>query len=94
MVSSLLMNAPVKLAMTLDKLPMRKPAMISAIDWVSMSENEGAQIRNLGLNEGVEVEKLYQGMFGMHDPIALKVGRMMIAIRKAHASAISVDITA
>ena len=86
------MNAPVKLAVTLDQLPMRQRAMISAIDWTSMSENEGAKIRDLGLDEGVDVEKLYQGIFGLQDPIALKVGRMMIAIRKSHAAAISVVI--
>lgn len=86
------MNAPVKLAVTLDQLSMRQRAIISAIDWDSMSQNEAARVRDLGLDEGVEVTKLYEGMFGMRDPIALKVGRMMIAIRKSHASAISVVI--
>ena len=37
------------------------------------------------------MEKLHKGMFGLNDPIALKVGRMMIAIRKSHAQAISVQ---
>lgn len=86
------MNAPVKLAVTLDQLSMQQSAIITAINWTAMSENEGARIRDLGLDEGVEVTKLYKGMFGFEDPIALKVGRMMIAIRKSHASAISVII--
>tara|TARA_R110000772_G_scaffold133924_2_gene242366 strand:+ start:447 stop:713 length:267 start_codon:yes stop_codon:yes gene_type:complete len=88
------MNAPVTFAVTLDRLPMRQPAKISAIDWESMSENEGARLRALGIDEGVSVEKLHKGMFGFNDPIALKVGRMMIALRKSHASAISVVIPA
>lgn len=88
------MNAPVTLAVTLDCLSMRQRAEISSIDWDSMSENEGARLRALGLDEGVEVEKLHKGMFGFSDPIALKVGRMMIAVRKSHASAISVVIPA
>lgn len=88
------MNAPVTLAVTLDRLSMRQRAEISTIDWDSMSENEGARLRALGLDEGVEIEKLHKGMFGFNDPIALKVGRMMIAVRKSHASAISVVIPA
>lgn len=88
------MNAPVTLAVTLDRLNMRQRAEISTIDWDSMSENEGARLRALGLDEGVSVEKLHKGMFGFNDPIALKVGRMMIAVRKSHASAISVVIPA
>ena len=88
------MTAPVISAVTLDQLSMRQRASISTIDWDSMSEVEGARLRALGLDEGVEVEKLHKGMFGFSDPIALKVGRMMIAIRKSHASAISVVIPA
>ncbi|WP_422342598.1 FeoA family protein [Parasphingorhabdus sp.] len=88
------MNAPVTIAVTLDRLAMRQRAEISAIDWAAMSENEGARLRALGLDEGVAVEKLHKGMFGFNDPIALKVGRMMIAIRKSHASAISVVLPA
>ncbi|GAB5482891.1 MAG: hypothetical protein Pars92KO_26480 [Parasphingorhabdus sp.] len=88
------MNAPVTLALTLDRLAMRQRAEISSIDWDAMSENEGARLRALGLDEGVTVEKLHKGMFGFNDPIALKVGRMMIAIRKSQATTISVVIPA
>lgn len=88
------MNAPVTLALTLDRLAMRQRAEISSIDWSAISENEGARLRALGLDEGVTVEKLHKGMFGFNDPIALKVGRMMIAIRKSHAATISVVIPA
>jgi len=76
---------------TLDQLSLKQNAEILAIDWAAISETEGRRLRALGIDEGVTVEKLHKGMFGLNDPIALKVGRMMIAIRKSHAQAISVQ---
>lgn len=75
---------------TLDLLSLQQRAEVVAIDWSAISDNEGRRLRALGIDKGVSVEKLYKGMFGMNDPIALKVGRMMIAVRKSHARAISV----
>ncbi|WP_373491411.1 ferrous iron transport protein A [Parasphingorhabdus sp.] len=75
---------------TLDLLSLKQSAEVVAIDWTAISENEGRRLRALGIEEGVSVEKLYKGMFGVNDPIALKVGRMMIAVRRSHARAISV----
>ncbi len=75
---------------TLDQLPLRQNAQIVAVDWGAISDNEGRRLRALGIDEGISVEKLYKGMFGLNDPIALKVGRMLIAIRKSHAQVISV----
>ncbi|MEO0439893.1 MAG: FeoA family protein [Pseudomonadota bacterium] len=78
---------------TLDRLSLRQVAEIRSVDWEAMSENEGRRLRALGLDEGVAVEKLHRGMFGFNDPIALKVGRMMVAVRKSHAMAISVVLS-
>jgi ferrous iron transport protein A len=75
---------------TLDLLSIKQSAEVVAIDWAAISDNEGRRLRALGIDEGVSVEKLYKGMFGVNDPIALKVGRMMIAVRRSHARAISV----
>ncbi|WP_417610705.1 FeoA family protein [Parasphingorhabdus sp.] len=75
---------------TLDLLSLKQRAEVVAIDWTAISENEGRRLRALGIDQGVSVEKLHKGMFGMNDPIALKVGRMMIAVRRSHARAISV----
>ena len=75
---------------TLDLLSLRQCAQITAIDWTAISDNEGRRLRALGIDTGVSVEKLYKGMFGINDPIALKVGRMVIAVRRSHARAISV----
>ena len=59
-----------------------------------MSDAEGARLRALGLDEGVSVERLHKGIFGLNDPMALKVGRMKIAIRRAHATAVTVEAAA
>ncbi len=75
---------------SLDKLSLRQRAEIAAIDWSSMSKNEGLRLRALGIDEGVSIEKTHKGMFGGDDPVAVKVGRMMVALRKSHAVAISV----
>lgn len=78
-------------AKTLDQLNLKECAEVSAIDWTVMSEAEGARLRALGLDEGVSVEKLHRGMLWFNDPIALKVGRMMIAVRKSHAQAMTIQ---
>ena len=77
--------------MQLDQLPLRKKAWIQVIDWAQMSEDEGKRLESLGIEEGAQVEALHRGVLFWQDPIAVKVGRMTIAIRKAHASAISVS---
>ena len=59
---------------SLDLLPLRQRAEVVAIDWTAISDNEGRRLRALGIETGVQVEKLYKGMFGMNDPIALRDG--------------------
>jgi ferrous iron transport protein A len=73
----------------LDQLPLRQAAYVAAIDWSCLRENEGRRLRELGFDEGVRVETLHRGPIGL-DPIACRVGRMTVAIRRAHAAAISV----
>lgn len=76
--------------MRLDELPLRKAAQISAIDWAVLGEAEGKRLRELGFDEGVSIETLHNGSIFGRDPIACRVGRMTVAIRRAQASAISV----
>lgn len=80
----------INISRTLDQWPLEKTAVVTAIDWANMSEAEGARLRALGLDEGVSIERLHKGMFGLNDPMALKVGRMKIAIRRVHAAAVTV----
>jgi ferrous iron transport protein A len=76
--------------MRLCDLPLRTAAHISAIDWPVLSEAEGKRLRELGFDEGVSVEALHSGSLFGRDPIACRVGRMTVAIRRAQASAITV----
>jgi len=78
--------------MRLSDLPLRKAAHISTIDWAALGEAEGKRLRELGFDEGVAVEALHSGSIFGRDPIACRVGRMTVAIRRAQASAIRVAI--
>lgn len=75
-------------AVQLDILPLNSQARVRTIDWAAIPEGEGHRLRSLGLEEGVEVEILHKGILFWRDPIALRVGRMRIAMRRSVASAI------
>jgi ferrous iron transport protein A len=75
----------------LDQLPFRTPATIRAINWALLSEADAKRLRNLGFDEGVEIEALHGAPFG-RDPLAIRVGRMMVAMRRAQARAVSVAL--
>ena len=47
-------------------------------------------MRNLGFDEGVAIEALHGAPFGK-DPLAIRIGRMMVAMRRAQARAVSVE---
>jgi ferrous iron transport protein A len=73
----------------LDQLPVRHPARITSIDWARLPEAQARRMRELGFDEGVGIETLHYGPV-RRDPIALRVGRMTVAIRRAQAEAIRV----
>ncbi|WP_340316204.1 FeoA family protein [Rhizorhabdus argentea] len=75
--------------MTLDKLPLGSGGEIVSVDWAILSDKDGRRLRELGVDEGVPVEKLHKGPFGI-DPIACRIGRMTVALRSAQAAAIGV----
>ncbi|MEO5773645.1 MAG: FeoA family protein [Sphingomicrobium sp.] len=84
------MNAPFKTeVLTLDQLPLGKRALIAAIDWDSLDHAEACRLKHFGFDDGIAVEALHLGPFG-RDPVAIRVGRMTVAIRRAHARAIRV----
>lgn len=78
--------------MRLDELPLRKAALISTIDWAALEPVDAKRLRELGFDEGVTIETLHSGSIFGRDPIACRVGRMTVAIRRAQASAIQVAI--
>ena len=78
------------MTLRLDQLPFRTPARITGIDWDSLADSDARRLRNLGIDEGVDVEALHGAPLG-RDPIAVRVGRMMIAIRRAQACHVQVE---
>ena len=77
--------------MTLDTLPLRQPARITAVDWSLLAPEEATRLRALGIDTGAEVEISHRGVFAGSDPIAIAIGRMTVALRRAHARAMSVE---
>lgn len=85
------MNAPFHADVTsLDRLAIGTKARVCAVDWAALDEAEGCRLRHFGFDEGVVVEPLHLGPFG-RDPIAIRIGRMTVAIRRRHAGAIQVQ---
>ena len=84
------MNAPFAPQMlSLDQLAVGASARVLSIDWAALEEAEGCRLRHFGFDEGVTVEPLHLGPFG-RDPIAVRVGRMTVAVRRRHAAAVRV----
>jgi ferrous iron transport protein A len=84
------MNAPFQPeAVGLDQLAMGTKALVASIDWDALDESEACRLQHFGFDEGVAVEPLHLGPFG-RDPIAIRVGRMTVAIRRKHAGAVRV----
>lgn len=77
--------------MTLDRLPLGLPARIVAVDWSSLVDEEAQRLRALGIDEGARVSVAHRGIFAGHDPIAISIGRMTVALRRVHARAMLVE---
>jgi ferrous iron transport protein A len=73
----------------LDQLPLRQVSTIESIDWARLADKEGKRLRELGFDIGVAIEALHHG--AMKGPIACRVGRMTVALRRAQAEAVSVE---
>jgi ferrous iron transport protein A len=84
------MNAPFQPdTISLDQLKVGTRARVLAIDWGMLEQSEACRLQHFGFDEGVTVEPLHLGPFG-RDPIAIRVGRMTVAIRRRHAGAVRV----
>ena len=77
--------------MTLDLLPTGQFARIVAVDWSVLVAEEARRLRALGLEEGAKIAVAHRGILGGRDPIAITVGRMTVAVRRAHAAAMEVE---
>ena len=78
--------------MTLDQLPLNQLATILSVDWGSLDEREARRLQELGFGEGARVSASHSGVLFWRDPIAIKIGRMTVALRKAHAAAMHVAL--
>lgn len=76
--------------MRLDELPLNQPARIAHIGWDSFEAGAARRLRALGFDEGLTVEAIHRGGLVARDPIACRIGRMTVAIRRVHAALIDV----
>jgi len=79
--------------LALDQLALGARGRIAEVDWSVLEEAEACRLRHFGFDEGVTVEPLHTGPVG-RDPLAVRVGRMTVAIRRSHARAIRVVLAA
>jgi ferrous iron transport protein A len=77
--------------MTLDLLPPGQRARIVAVDWARLVPEEAQRLQALGIDEGARVALEHRGIFGGRDPLAIRIGRMTVALRRAHARAMQVE---
>ncbi len=77
--------------MTLDLVPIGQAVRIIAVDWSLLAEEEGQRLRALGIDRDAEVSIAHRGVLGGRDPLALTIGRMTVALRRAHAQAMQVE---
>ncbi|MFC0590357.1 ferrous iron transport protein A [Novosphingobium aquiterrae] len=77
--------------MTLDLLPIGQRARIVAVDWRALVDEEAHRLQALGIDVGARVAIAHRGVFSGSDPIALMIGRMTVALRRAHARAMTVE---
>ncbi|MFN3619885.1 MAG: ferrous iron transport protein A [Sphingorhabdus sp.] len=82
--------APVQL----DHLPLNQIAVIRTIDWDALPDQEGHRLRSLGFEPGVTVEAMHRGILMWRDPLAVRVGRMTVALRTNVAAAIDCELSA
>jgi ferrous iron transport protein A len=66
-------------------------ARILSADWDALVPEEAQRLKALGIEEGAEVRLAYRGVFLGRDPIAIEIGRMTVALRRAHARAMQVE---
>ncbi len=79
--------------LSLETLRVGVRARIVTVDFGLLDDASALRLKDFGFDEGVAVEALHQGPFG-RDPLAVRVGRMTVAIRRAHARAIKVVLEA
>lgn len=73
----------------LESLPLRRRATIAAIAWDRLALPEARRLREFGFEEGMHVELLHRASL-FRGPVACRIGRMTVALRRNVAAAITV----
>ncbi len=74
---------------TITALAPGEVALIAAIDRAGLDPDTAQRLCELGFDEGVDVEILHRAPFG-GDPIAVRVGNMVVALRRDMAGLIEI----
>jgi ferrous iron transport protein A len=72
----------------LHELPLGRLAYIDHVEWELLSPSEGQRLRELGICEGACIEALHRGGLLGKGPVACRIGRVTVAMRRSHAAAI------
>ncbi len=83
----------IPLTTSLTMLAPLRPGTVARVDWHALAPPEARRLRELGLDEGVEVE-LLRGSGILGGPVACRIGRMTVALRRHVAGAIHVSASA
>lgn len=70
-----------------------QPATVHSVDWETLGVQDTRRLREFGLDEGITVELLHRASLG-GDPLACRIGRMTVAIRRRVAATIHVTLPA
>jgi ferrous iron transport protein A len=74
----------------IERLSRGEVATISAIDRAGLDPETARRLHELGFDEGVDVELLHRAPFG-GDPLAIRVGNMVVAVRRSMAALIEIE---
>ena len=77
--------------MRADQLPYDRSATITGVDWEHLDPSTASRLRDFGVDEGVSIQMMHKGPVG-RDPVAPRIGRMTVALRKKQAMAIQVAL--
>jgi ferrous iron transport protein A len=73
----------------LDQLPLRTASRIASVDWEGLGPRQARRLRELGFDDGVTIEALHRG--ALRGPLACRVGRMIVAVRRGVAASVIVE---
>lgn len=77
-------------AHSLADMPLGCSVRVVSVAWDRLEPGEARRLRALGIDAGAVLKLAHRGIFAGRDPLAVEIGRMTVALRRAHALAIAV----